>query len=121
MNAAKKSTTTLDSQVADQVPGTTTQGPIPLALLQRIEGWRETLSEQIDEHPGRTVAIALGTGYLLAGGLFTRLTARLVGLGVRIGLRVGRARLVAQSIVALREALLARTDAPATNASSPPK
>lgn len=121
MNAAKKSTTIPESQVADQVAGTTTQGPIPPALLQRIERWRETLSEQIDEHPGRTVAIALGTGYLLAGGLFTRLTARLVALGVRVGLRVGQARLVGQSMVALRDAILARTDAPAASASSPPK
>ena len=77
------------------------------ASRQRIDGWRVTLSEQINEHPVRTVAIALGTGYLLAGGLFTRLTARLVGLGIRIALRVGP-RLVPQSVPALREGLLSR-------------
>ena len=89
MNSRKKSAKTLKSQVADHVAVTTTQGPSPSALRQRIDRWRDTLSEQINEHPGRTVAIALGTGYLLAGGLFSRLTARLVGLGMRIGLRVG--------------------------------
>ena len=104
MNARKKSARTLESQVADHVAGTTTQCAGPSALRQRIDGWRDTLSEQINEHPVRTVAIALGTGYLLAGGLFTRLTARLVMLGMRIGLRVGGPRLVTQSVVALREA-----------------
>ena len=88
MNSGKKSAKTLESQVA---------------LRQRIERWRAALSEQINEHPVRTVAIAFGTGYLLAGGLFTRLTARLVRLGMRIGLRVAGPRLMTQSIVALRE------------------
>jgi hypothetical protein len=101
MNSRKKSAKILESQVADREEGTTTQDPNPSALRQRIDGWRDTLSEQIDEHPIRTVAIALGTGYLLAGGLFTRLTARLVGLGIRIGLRVGP-RLATPSIHALR-------------------
>ena len=88
---------------------------------QRIDRWRETLSEQINEHPGRTLAIALGTGYLLAGGLFTRFTARLVGLGMRLGLRVGRARLAIQSVVALREGLRSRTDPRSdSRVSSPP-
>ena len=77
-------------------------------LKSEIDRWRDTLSEQINEHPGRTVAIALGTGYMLAGGLFSRLTARLVGLGMRIGLRVAGPRLVTQGVVALREALLSR-------------
>ena len=88
MNSGKKSAKTLESQVVVRV-------------RQRIDRWRDALSEQINEHPVRTVAIALGTGYLLAGGLFSRLTARLVGLGMRIGLRVGGPRLVTQSIVAL--------------------
>jgi len=79
-------------------------------LKSQIDRWRDTLSEQINEHPGRTVAIALGTGYLLAGGLFSRLTVRLMGLGMRIGLRVGGPRLVTQGVVALREGLLSRAD-----------
>ncbi len=90
MNSGKKSAQALESQVADRVAET-------------INRWRDTLSEQINEHPVRTVAMALGAGYLLAGGLFTRLTARLVGLGIRIGLRVAGPRLVTQSVVAPRE------------------
>ena len=111
MSSRKKIAKTVESEVADHLAETITQGPSPSALSKRIDGWRDTLSEQINEHPVRTVAVALGTGYLLAGGLFSRLTARLVGLGVRIGLRVGGAPLVTRSVVALREGLLSRTDA----------
>ena len=121
MKSTTKSAKTLQPQVADDVAETTADGSSLPALRQRIDRWRETLSEQINEHPYRTVAIALGTGYLLAGGLFTRLTVRLVRLGMRIGLRVGGPRLVTQSIVALREVSPSRADAPATSASSPPK
>src|SRR5678815_1105279 len=103
MNSGKKSAKTLESRVAGHETGTTTEGPSPSALRQRIDSWRDTLSEQINEHPVRTVAMALGAGYLLAGGLFTRLTARLVGLGIRIGLRVAGPSLVTQSVVAPRE------------------
>lgn len=124
MNSKKKNAKTLKPESADHVAETTTQGSSLSALRQRrrrIDRWRDTLSKQINQHPYRTVAVALGTGYLLAGGLFTRLTARLVGLGMRIGLRVGGPRLVTQAIVALREDLLSRTDAPAANPSSPPR
>jgi hypothetical protein len=140
MSTRKKSSKTVKSQVADHAAGRTTQGPRPSTLRKRIDGWRDTLSEQINEHPGRTVAVALGTGYLLAGGLFSRLTARLVGLGMRMGLRVGGAPLVTQGLVALREGLRSRADgrsaargdrrpsppghtwhAPVTRSSAPPR
>ena len=94
MSSRKKSAKTLESQVADHVAVTTTQASSPSALRQRIDKWRDTLSEQINGTPGSTVVIALGTGYLLAGGLFPRLTARLAGLGMRIGIRVGGTRLL---------------------------
>jgi|GEM_PF-1120975 len=115
MSSRKKSAKTLKSQVANHLAGRTPQGPMPSTLRKstlrkRIDSWGNTLSEQINEHPGRTVAVALGTGYLLAGGLLSRLTARLVGLGMRIGLRVGGTPLVTQGLVALREGLLSRAD-----------
>ena len=47
--------------------GTTLVGTRSMNAEKRIDRWREALSEQINEHPGPTVAIALGTGYLLAG------------------------------------------------------
>lgn len=45
------------------------------------------LKRQVSRHPYRAVAAALGIGYALAGGIFTPLTARLVRLGLRIGIR----------------------------------
>jgi hypothetical protein len=35
------------------------------------------------------VAGAIGVGFVLGGGLFTRMTARIVGAGLRIGLMAG--------------------------------
>lgn len=85
-------------------------GQRPSEVRKRIAVWRDNLSRQANEHPGRTVAIALGAGYLLGGGLFSRLTARILGTGLRIGLRVALVPVVTQGIVALGEGLLSRAD-----------
>jgi len=64
------------------------------------EAWsrtRETvndLKERLDiegrvaRNPYGMMAAALGVGYVLGGGLFSPLTARLVGFGMRMGLRL---------------------------------
>ena len=54
---------------------------------KRVESWTDRLMRQTREHPGRSVAMAVGVGYVLGGGLFSRLTARILGTGIRIGLR----------------------------------
>lgn len=41
------------------------------------------VGRQLQEHPYRTLAIAAGAGYLLGGGLFTRMTGSLLRVGVR--------------------------------------
>ncbi len=74
---------------------------IPLRLRdarQRIGAWSQTLGRQVHEHPGRSVALAVGAGYLLGGGLFSRLTGRVLGTGLRIGFRL-LVPFLAQSIV----------------------
>ena len=43
-----------------------------------ISGW-------IQRNPYGALAGALGVGFVLGGGIFTRLTARLVGAGLRMG------------------------------------
>ena len=73
--------------------------------------WRDTLSQQMKEHPGRTVAAALGAGYVVGGGLFSRFTAHVVEIGMRIGLRVGLVPLVAKSVFALGQGVSSRSDA----------
>jgi hypothetical protein len=42
------------------------------------------LRGRVQRHPVAMVAAALGVGYVLGGGLFSRLTFRMVGLGVRM-------------------------------------
>lgn len=44
---------------------------------------RLNVRRELEERPYRTLAIAFGVGYLSAGGLFTRFTGKLVGLGLR--------------------------------------
>jgi len=56
--------------------------------LGRLRAWPSTLARQTQQHPGRTVALTFGAGFILGGGLFSPLTARLVGVGVRLGLRL---------------------------------
>ena len=74
---------------------------------ERLGTWADTLAQEAREHPIRTVAVALGVGFVLGGGLFSRLTARIVGTGVRIGLRMAAVPLMAQGLVALGDGLLA--------------
>lgn len=73
---------------------------------KRLNGWSATLIKQTRANPGRSVALALGAGYVLGGGLFTGLTARLIGAAVRIGIRVAVIPLVTDSIAALGGGLL---------------
>ncbi len=44
------------------------------------------LKKMVERNPYGMVAGALGLGFVLGGGLFTRLTAHVVGAGLRIGL-----------------------------------
>ena len=59
-------------------------------LLEEARSTFEDLGAAVDlrgrvqRHPYGMVAAALGVGYVLGGGLFSGLTFRLVGLGVRL-------------------------------------
>jgi len=68
---------------------------------KRPESLADKLVRQTREHPGRSVAMAVGVGYVLGGGLFSRLTARIVGTGIRIGLRTALLPFVTESLLAL--------------------
>jgi hypothetical protein len=67
---------------------------------------RDRLVREADVRPFRTAGLAVATGYLLGGGLFSKLTARLVGTGLRIGLRLAFIPFVTQSLAAWGEDLL---------------
>lgn len=45
---------------------------------------RADLPRQMEEHPYRTLGIAMGVGYFLGGGLFTSFTSRALGIGARV-------------------------------------
>lgn len=46
------------------------------------------LAALVDAHPVATLLGALGVGYVLGGGLFTSLTRRVVGTGLRLGFQL---------------------------------
>jgi hypothetical protein len=68
------------------------------------------LDGRVNRHPYGTLAAAVGIGYLLGGGLFTPLTGRLVGLGLRMGLRLAVLPLLKDEIVELVETLGGQTN-----------
>jgi len=51
------------------------------------------LRRRIERNPYGSLAAAAGLGFVLGGGLFTRLAARLVGTGLRLGLVAAMPRL----------------------------
>jgi ElaB/YqjD/DUF883 family membrane-anchored ribosome-binding protein len=81
------------------------------------EAWGQTrdafsdLSDAIDikgrvrRQPYGTLAAALGIGYVLGGGIFTPLTARIVRLALRFGVRAAFVPLLKDQVAGLAEAL----------------
>jgi hypothetical protein len=59
------------------------------------------LPGRVDRHPYGTLAAALGIGYVLGGGLFTALTGRIVGLGLRVGVRLALLPMLKEEIADL--------------------
>ena len=43
---------------------------------------------RVRRNPYGSMAAAVGIGYVLGGGIFTPLTARIVGVGLRLGMRL---------------------------------
>jgi hypothetical protein len=81
---------------------------------------RETVDLQgrVNRHPYGTIAAALGIGYVLGGGLFTALTGRLVGLGLRVGLRLAVLPMIKDEISELAEMLGQRDESAAEAAAA---
>ena len=79
---------------------------LPKTLRGRLQHWRGALLDETNVHPARTMASALGAGYVLGGGLFSALTGRVVATGGRLGLRLAVVPFMSQSIAVLAEGLL---------------
>jgi hypothetical protein len=74
--------------------------------------WGASLARQTRERPLRTVALTVGAGFILGGGLFSPLTVRLAGAGVRLGVRFALLPMVAEGLAALAGRALAQAGAP---------
>jgi hypothetical protein len=60
-------------------------GELGRALSDRRQGVVEPVADFIQERPLAAAAAAFAVGYVLAGGVFSRLTGHAIGLGWRLG------------------------------------
>ena len=70
-----------------------------------IETTVDDVRERVQEQPVKTLALAVGAGYVVGGGLFTPLTGRLFYTGLRIALRLAALPLVREELMALVESI----------------
>jgi len=63
------------------------------------------IDRRVARHPYGTVAAALGIGYVLGGGLFSRLTARVLGLGLRVGIRLAALPFIKEELLTMVSAV----------------
>src|SRR5688572_4402891 len=70
-----------------------------------LESFADDLRTRVEEEPVKTLAIALGAGYIVGGGLFSALTGRLLYGGLRIGLRMAALPLVREELMGLIESI----------------
>lgn len=90
-------------------------------VRQRLGAWTEQLARETRKHPIRTVAAAVGVGFVLGGGLFSRVGARLLLAGARTGVRMAVVPFIAQSLAALAEELIAPSAPPIDVGGAPTK
>jgi hypothetical protein len=60
-------------------------GELTRALSDGRQNVVEPVAQFVQERPLAAIAAAFGLGYVLGGGLFTRTTGRLLGLGWKLG------------------------------------
>jgi hypothetical protein len=69
----------------------------------------ESATRQTTERPLRTLSLAVAAGYALGGGVFTRLTVRLVGMATRLALRASSASLIAWAVISVVKSVPAQS------------
>ena len=69
----------------------------------------ESATRQTAERPLRTLSLAVGAGYALGGGVFSRLTVRLVGMATRLALRASSASLIAWAVISVVKSMPAQS------------
>jgi hypothetical protein len=88
------------------------RGGEPPRLMSAVEEARRSIEttvddvrERVQEQPVKTLALALGAGFVVGGGLFTPLTGRLFYTGLRMALRLAALPLVREELTALVETI----------------
>jgi len=74
---------------------------------EAVTNLRDTLDidGRVDRHPFGMLAAALGVGYVLGGGIFSPLTARIVGFGLRMGIRLAAIPFIKEELLGLAESV----------------
>jgi hypothetical protein len=67
------------------------------------------LENQVARNPYAMVAAAIGVGFVLGGGLFTRMTGQIVGAGLRLGLMAALPLLKDELLSATNHEIIAAT------------
>src|ERR1700689_4062063 len=77
--------------------------------LDVVHGVKEQIDIEghVERSPYAAIAAALGVGYVLGGGLFSPLTARAVGFGLRLGLRLAIVPLLTEQVLEVAQSVLA--------------
>jgi hypothetical protein len=80
-------------------------------VRSRVRGAFDEVSQSLDvkgrleRNPYGTLAAAVGIGYLLGGGFFTPLTGRLLGMGLKLGVRLAVLPLINEVASIVSEAI----------------
>ena len=75
---------------------TTTRTHLPPPCSGAADDLERYLTEQVEERPYITLGVAAGVGYVLGGGLRSRLTAVLLGAATRLAMAVAARELAAR-------------------------
>lgn len=63
------------------------------------------LDGRVNRNPYGMIAAAVGVGYVLAGGIFSPLTGRILGFGLRLGLRVAAIPFIKDELLGMVQAV----------------
>jgi hypothetical protein len=63
------------------------------------------LEERVERNPYGMMAAAIGVGYVLGGGIFSPLTARILGLGMRLSLRLAALPFIKEELMGIAETI----------------
>ncbi|HVU50337.1 MAG TPA: hypothetical protein VHL80_06605 [Polyangia bacterium] len=85
----------------DDRDDTSRNGGDERGATRELDEVKADLGALVASHPVGALAVALGAGYALGGGVFTRLTSGILRLGLRLGIQLAVMPLVEQELASL--------------------